>query len=82
MFTDISDALTGVKTTAPAKTQLQQRVEQDREALTEIQSLYEKELDKIFGRFATRGMPVRREAWDRYVAYLHTKYRREEILKS
>src|SRR5262249_52842610 len=61
---------------------LESRIDEDRKALVEIQSLYEKELDKIFGRFETRGMPVHREAWERYVAYLHTKYRREEILKA
>lgn len=81
-FTDLADTLSALNTTAPAKTELQQRVETDREALAEIQSMYEKELDKIFGRFETRGMTARREAWDRYVAYLHTKYRREDILKS
>ena len=48
-----------------AKVNLERRVETDRQALAEIQSLYERELDKIFGRFETRGMPVRREAWDR-----------------
>jgi peptidoglycan/xylan/chitin deacetylase (PgdA/CDA1 family)/uncharacterized caspase-like protein len=79
---DIADSLSGLKTTAPVKTDLQQRVDSDRQALAEIQSMYENELDKIFGRFETRGMTVRREAWDRYVAYLHTKYRREDILKS
>jgi len=82
IFTDIADSLSSLKTSADAKMRLEQRVESDRQALAEIQSLYEKELDKIFGRFETRGMPVRREAWDRYVAYLHTKYRREDILKS
>jgi peptidoglycan/xylan/chitin deacetylase (PgdA/CDA1 family)/uncharacterized caspase-like protein len=82
IFSDMASSLSGLKNPAAAKTQLEQRVESDRQALTEIQSLYEKELDKIFGRFETRGMPVRREAWDRYVAYLHTRYRREDILKS
>jgi peptidoglycan/xylan/chitin deacetylase (PgdA/CDA1 family)/uncharacterized caspase-like protein len=82
MFTDIADSLSGLKTSAAAKVNLEKRVEMDRQALSEIQSLYEKELDKIFGRFETRGMPVRREVWSRYVAYLHTKYRREDILKS
>lgn len=81
-FTEIADSLSGLNTIVPAKRELEQRVETDRQALTEIQSLYEKELDKIFGRFATRGMTVRREAWDRYVAYLRTKYKREDILKS
>jgi hypothetical protein len=27
-------------------------------------------------------MPVRREAWERYVAYLRTKYKRADILKA
>jgi peptidoglycan/xylan/chitin deacetylase (PgdA/CDA1 family)/uncharacterized caspase-like protein len=82
IFSDIADSLSGLKASVTAKLELEQRVETDRQALAEIQSLYEKELDKIFGRFETRGMTVRREAWDRYVAYLHTKYRREDILKS
>ena len=82
VFTDIADSLSGIKTSTAAKTELETRVETDRQALTEIQSLYEKELDKIFGRFDTRGMTVRREAWERYVAYLHTKYKREDILKA
>lgn len=81
-FTDLAEALSGLKVSAAAETELKQRIDTDRQALAEIQSLYEKELDKIFGRFATRGMTVRREAWERYVAYLHTKYSRQEILKS
>ena len=81
-LTDIADALSATKSTAPRKVELETRVDDDRKALAEIQSLYEKELDKIFGRFDTRGMPVRREAWERYVAYLRTKYKRDEILKS
>ncbi len=82
IFADIADTLSGLKSAIAAKVDLERRVETDRQALAEIQSLYEKELDKVFGRFETRGMPVRREAWDRYVAYLRTKYRREDILKS
>jgi peptidoglycan/xylan/chitin deacetylase (PgdA/CDA1 family)/uncharacterized caspase-like protein len=82
IFTDIADSLSGLRISAAAKVNLEQRIETDRQALKEIQSLYEKELDKVFGRFETRGMPVRREAWDRYVAYLHTKCKREDILKS
>lgn len=74
--------MSGIKLAAAEKTELQQRVETDRQALAEIQSMYEKELDKIFGRFETRGMTVRREAWDRYVAYVRTKCKREDILKA
>lgn len=82
VFSDIADSLSGIKSSSASKIELENRVDTDRKALGEIQSLYEKELDKIFGRFDTRGMNVRREAWERYVAYLHTKYKREEILKS
>lgn len=82
VFTDIVESLSGLRSSSSAKTELQGRVDTDRQALTEIQSLYEKELDKIFGRFETRGMTVRREAWDRYVAYLRTKYKREDIVKA
>jgi peptidoglycan/xylan/chitin deacetylase (PgdA/CDA1 family)/tetratricopeptide (TPR) repeat protein len=81
VLTDIAETLTGTKSAAPAKADLESRVDMDRKALAEIQSLYEKELDKIFGRFETRGLRVRREAWERYVAYLRTQYKREDIVK-
>jgi peptidoglycan/xylan/chitin deacetylase (PgdA/CDA1 family)/uncharacterized caspase-like protein len=81
VFTEIAESLAASKSTAAAKTELEARVDDDRKALAEIQSLYEKEFDKIFGRFNQRGMEVRREAWERYVAYLRTKYKREEIFK-
>jgi peptidoglycan/xylan/chitin deacetylase (PgdA/CDA1 family)/uncharacterized caspase-like protein len=81
VLADIAETLSGIKLAPPAKAELESRVDMDRKALAEIQSLYEKELDKIFGRFETRGMPVRREAWDRYVAYLRTQYKRQDILK-
>src|SRR6266571_3217530 len=82
VFADIAESLSGVKSSASGKIELENRVDMDRKALAEIQSLYEKELDKIFGRFETRGMTVRREAWERYIAYVHTKYKREDILKA
>ena len=81
VFSDIAETLAASKSTASVKTSLESRVDTDRKALAEIQLLYEKELDKIFGRFETRGIQVRREAWERYVAYLHTKYKRDDILK-
>src|SRR5262249_42617376 len=81
VLADLADSLAGIRASTTIKVDLENRIDSDRKALAEIQSLYEKELDKIFGRFETRGMQVRREAWERYVAYLHTKYKREEILK-
>ncbi|MCP3141461.1 polysaccharide deacetylase family protein [Pyxidicoccus xibeiensis] len=79
---DLRDALTAL-TPAPAwKAALLARVEEDQRALQTIQSLYEKELQAIFGRFETRGMTVRREAWEAYLAFLKSRYTRESILQS
>jgi peptidoglycan/xylan/chitin deacetylase (PgdA/CDA1 family)/uncharacterized caspase-like protein len=81
VFTELAETLSGIKSATSVKSDLETRIDTDRKALSEIQSLYEKELDKIFGRFETRGITVHREAWERYVAYLHTKFKREDILK-
>ncbi len=81
LLSDLADSLSGLRSSAPLKAELEARVDTDRKALAEIQSLYEKELDKIFGRFETRGIVVRREAWEQYIAYLRTKYKRQDILK-
>ena len=77
----IAESLRGLPGSQKPKMDLQDRLERDGKALLEIQALYEKELEKIFGRFETRGMIVRREAWEQYVAYLKTKFKRDDILK-
>ena len=46
---------------SPELQKLRARLDDDAKALTAIQALYQKELEKIFGRFETRGMTVRRE---------------------
>ena len=38
-----------------------------------LQALYDKEMEKIFGRFETRGMTVQREAWGSYVTFLKSR---------
>ncbi len=58
---------------ASALAGLRARLEEDDAALRQIEKLYEKELEKVFGRFETRGMAVRREAWESYVAFLKTR---------
>jgi peptidoglycan/xylan/chitin deacetylase (PgdA/CDA1 family)/uncharacterized caspase-like protein len=65
---------------APADAKLSKRVAEDRAALRKIQGLYEKEIAKAMG-FQTRAMPVRREAWERYTAFLRQKYTRDALLK-
>ena len=66
--------------TAPADAKLSKRVAEDRSALRKIQALYEKEIAKAMG-FQTRAMPVRREAWEHYTAFLRQKYTRDALLK-
>ncbi len=64
-----------------AATPLLVRVREDQDALRRIQALYEKELERIFGRLETRGMPVRREAWEKYLAFLRTRVDVDAVLE-
>ena len=56
------------------------RLREDDAALRQIQALYEKELERVFGRLATRGMTVRRETWESYIAFLRSRMRAKDIL--
>jgi len=67
-------------TTLPA-IRLHLRLGEDLAALTEIERRYEKEVGPIFGRFAPRAIPQKRERWSDYVAHLKTLYSRERLLK-
>lgn len=60
---------------------LHKRISEDLDALAEIERNYEKEIRQIFGRYEKRAIVLKREHWDRYVAYLKTLYSREAILK-
>jgi uncharacterized caspase-like protein/peptidoglycan/xylan/chitin deacetylase (PgdA/CDA1 family) len=61
---------------------LHKRISEDIDALAEIEHNYEKEIGQVFGRFEQRGIVLKRERWDAYVAYLKTLYQREAILKA
>jgi peptidoglycan/xylan/chitin deacetylase (PgdA/CDA1 family)/uncharacterized caspase-like protein len=78
---DLRAALESLPRSPAWKAPLLTRLEEDQKALQEIQALYEKELEAIFGRMETRGMTVRREAWESYLAFLKTLFTRESILK-
>ncbi|XXF77334.1 polysaccharide deacetylase family protein [Myxococcaceae bacterium GXIMD 01537] len=78
---DLADAARELPQTPAWKAPLLTRLQEDGQALREIQGLYEKELEKIFGQFETRGMVVRREAWEAYVIFVKTRFTREAILK-
>jgi len=82
-FREILRSLQGtvaVDTTLPA-IRLHQRLGEDLAALAEIERRYEKEVGPIFGRFAPRAIPQKRERWNDYVAHLKTIYSRERLLK-
>ena len=66
---------------ATADPAMRKRVAEDRAALARIRALYEKEIDRVTGSVRTRAMPVRREAWESYLAFLHQSYSREALLK-
>ncbi len=60
---------------------VQKRSVDDIAALAKINALYEEELGHVFDRIRVRGMSVRREAWDKYLADIKIKYQRNGILK-
>jgi peptidoglycan/xylan/chitin deacetylase (PgdA/CDA1 family)/uncharacterized caspase-like protein len=60
---------------------LARRANDDLAVLAEVEAAYDRELKEIFGRFAKRGIELKREKWADYVAKLQTLYSREQILK-
>jgi uncharacterized caspase-like protein/peptidoglycan/xylan/chitin deacetylase (PgdA/CDA1 family) len=60
---------------------LHKRITEDLDALAEIERNYEKEIGRIFNRFETRSIELKREKWSDYVAKLRQLYSREKILK-
>ena len=60
---------------------LHKRIGEDLDALAEIERNYEKEIREVFGRFESRGITLKRERWDDYVAQLQRLYPREAILR-
>ena len=61
---------------------LHQRIGEDLEAMDEIERNYNQEIIRIFSRFErNRGIDMKREKWDDYVAYLRKSYNREAILR-
>jgi len=57
------------------------RANDDLAVLAEVEQAYDRELKDIFGRFAQRGIELKREKWADYVAKLSALYSREQILK-
>jgi len=81
VFRDLLDGLAFLSPQQLANAALRKRIADDMTALERIRNLYQKEVAQIFGDMQMRAMPVRREAWERYLVFLHTKYQREQILR-
>ncbi len=60
---------------------LAKRASEDLTVLGEIELAYDKELKEVFGRFAKRGIELKREKWSDYLTKLRMLYNREQILK-
>jgi len=60
---------------------LARRANDDLAVLAEVEQAYDRELKDVFGRFAQRGIELKREKWADYVAKLGKLYTREQILK-
>jgi len=60
---------------------LHKRIKEDLSALDEIENLYNKEIQNIFGRFEKRAITLKREKWSDYVAKLKTLYDKDALLK-
>jgi len=79
-FRDLLEDLNSESSQGPAPA-VRKRIADDIAALAKINALYEKELGQVFDRMRVRGMSVRREAWEKYLADIRTKYQRDGILK-
>jgi peptidoglycan/xylan/chitin deacetylase (PgdA/CDA1 family)/uncharacterized caspase-like protein len=64
-----------------AQLKLARRAADDLAVLAEVEQAYDRELKDVFGRFAQRGIELKREKWADYLAKLQKLYTREQILK-
>ena len=68
-----SQQLTGI--------QRAKRIQDDLAALAEVEQTYAAELGAVMSRLETRGIVLKRERWDAYVAKLRALYPREQLLR-
>jgi len=80
-FRDLMDGLASIPAQEVPSAALRRRIAEDTAAIEKIHRLYQAETAQILSGMQPRGMEIHREAWERYVAFLKTKYNREEILR-
>jgi peptidoglycan/xylan/chitin deacetylase (PgdA/CDA1 family)/uncharacterized caspase-like protein len=77
---DLRATLAELPQTSEEHRRLVARLDEDRAALAAIQALYDREIGRVLGRMGTRGMPLRRQSWEAYVAKLRALYTAPAIL--
>jgi len=80
VFRDVLDGLVTIPE-AGMSPALRKRITEDAASLDKIHTVYQKEVSQVFSGLQTRGLTLHREAWEHYVAFLKTKYKREDILR-
>lgn len=75
----LSEALASSQSLAVLK--LVRRMQDDQAVLAEVERAYDQELKEVFGRFAKRGIELKREKWADYLGRLQRLYKRDQILK-
>jgi peptidoglycan/xylan/chitin deacetylase (PgdA/CDA1 family)/uncharacterized caspase-like protein len=81
LLAQLADHLDEELPTATFNPALRRRIDDDLDALKRIQALYEKELEKVLSRLSVRGITVRRESWESYVAFVRTRFDRAAVLR-
>lgn len=80
LLEDLRATLAELPQTSSEHQRLVARLDEDRAALATIQARYDREIERVLGRMGTRGMPLRRQSWDEYVAKLRSLYSPQAIL--
>ena len=77
---DLRATLAELPQTSAEHQRLVARLDEDRAALATIQARYDREIERFLGRLRTRGMTLRRQSWDEYVAKLRSLYSPQALL--
>jgi peptidoglycan/xylan/chitin deacetylase (PgdA/CDA1 family)/uncharacterized caspase-like protein/photosystem II stability/assembly factor-like uncharacterized protein len=80
LLEDLRAALADLPQTSAEQQRLVARLDEDRAALGAIQARYDREITRLYERLGTRGMPLRRQSWEEYLAKLRTRYSAGAIL--
>jgi len=82
MLTSLHSRLAAGQPTNRTRQQLLMRLSRDIDDLKQIQSRYDKEISRVFDRFAARAIEDRRQSWNRYVSFINTQTSRTRVVQT